>query len=116
LRHTIRQYDRRRSISAILKNPNGTVCDLTDADRVTFTMVRAGDKVVKIDDEDCVIVDDAAGSVRYDWADGDTDWAGEFHGWFRVYWDAADDTDVETFPNGENEQIYIFVTYSKIPA
>lgn len=109
--HEMRQYDRRPPLESALYDHNGSPTNLSTASSVTFTMIHAITKRVKIDDAAASIVGATLGQVRYNWAAKDTDTPGEYLGWFTVYWSASDKSDRETFPNGEEEFIHIYVTH-----
>ncbi|MBX9790183.1 MAG: phage baseplate upper protein [Pirellulales bacterium] len=63
-----------------LVDRDGNPVDLTGS-TVAFRMVNAAG-TVKINNAAAVIESAATGEVRYDWAAGDVDTAGEFWGWF----------------------------------
>ena len=91
----IKRHDRLPSIAAILKDSAGNVVDLTGY-AIRFHMWVDGSTTPKVNAA-AVLVDGAAGSVRYDWAAGDTDTAGDYF----CEWEAADPTGrTVTFPNG----------------
>lgn len=79
-------------ISATLKNSDGTPVNLTGA-TVKFRM-RAPGGPLKVDGA-AVVVDAAAGKVRYDWTGADTNTEGLFH----AEWPVTFGSDVETIPN-----------------
>lgn len=93
----IKQGDTSPSIADTLYHPDGvTVENLTGA-TVKFVMASEdsiGTAKVKAN---AVVVNAAAGQVRYDWAMGDTD----THGGFVAEWEVTRaDGSIETFPNG----------------
>jgi hypothetical protein len=65
---------------------------------------------MKVTGEACVVEDEEAGEVRYEFARTDTDVPGEYRGWFTVYWDPSDDDDRETFPGSAEERVLIYIT------
>jgi hypothetical protein len=104
----IKRNDRRRSIEAELYYPNdpNLVLDLTDAQEVVMNMTNTETGELKIDRGACRIVTvvktgtDKGPRVAYDWADGDTDTAGEY----TVEWEVVDAAgDPETFPSDSDE-------------
>jgi len=78
---TIKKGDTLPVLSAIFKDSNGNIVDLTGA-TVTFTMSRNG--TVKINAASCTIESEAGGEVSYVWVSGDTDTAGTYDGEFEV--------------------------------
>jgi len=73
--------NRSPSLTDTLKIDN-VVFDLTGS-TVKFRMRAVGSSVLKVDTA-ATIVSPTAGTVRYDWASGDVDTAGDFLGWWQV--------------------------------
>ena len=96
----LKSNDTSPSITATLRDAEGTLIDLTGAS-VNFHMYDA-DGTVKVDA--AAVVADNDGVVRYDWIAADTDTVGVFYAEFEVTY--ADGT-VETFPNTTNIKVKI---------
>jgi hypothetical protein len=92
----IKQGDTQPSLAATLSDDNGAIV-IPGGATVSFVMRKAADACgCSCEDESApvrpavkvsraaVIVNGAAGQVRYDWAAGDTDEAGDFSGEFKV--------------------------------
>ena len=75
----IKRGDRGPSLAATMQDPDGIAIDLTAASAVKFKMGTAVDA-------EAVIVDADAGTVRYDWDEGDTNVAGTFNAEFEIEW------------------------------
>ena len=90
----IKKGDTSPSLLAILQDGDGVAVDVTDAS-IRFHMTPLGSSTVKVD-ATAVIVDGATGSVRYEWASGDTDTEGAFNAEFEV---TFANSAIETFPN-----------------
>ncbi len=70
---------------------------------VKLIMTLKGETVPKVDAE-AVVVDGATGSVRYDWADGDTDTEGTYDAeWEITYGDGRK----QTLPDNDFEEVII---------
>jgi hypothetical protein len=83
----IKQGDRLPEIEAVLKYADGTVINLTGA-TVKFIFRKYGAAAAVVGN--AVIVDEAAGSVKYAWGETDTDTKGVMTGEWEV-----------TFPGGK---------------
>lgn len=94
--------DLKPSITSTLTDGDGVPVDLNGAE-VTFVMreLFGGDIVV---DHGADIVDASAGTVIYDWVDGDTDVAGGYEAEWKV---SFADGEVATFPNNGSETVAI---------
>ncbi len=88
---TIKRNDRLPSLAATLTDALGAPVDLTST-LVRFIMAAgAGTGTVAVN-APAVVVNSSGGTVRYDWAAGDTATSGTFNGEFEV-----------TFPNGKKQ-------------
>lgn len=72
-------------VTATLTNDDGTVKDLTAATGLRFQMRLAMDRRFLVDAE-ADVVTAAAGTVKYEWADEDTDTPGEYVSRWRIVW------------------------------
>lgn len=99
----IKRNDRRESIERILRNSDGTICDLSTASGVKFIMKgkNGGTTVVNATAQ---IVNAAAGHVRYSWGAGDTGVAGTYDAEWQV---TFNDNTKQTFPNDDNLVVYV---------
>lgn len=86
-------HDLLPSIQATLKNPDGTVVDLTNATSVKFIMLAANTDwtpksgaTPKVNTAATMVTPKTGGVVRYDWVTGDTDTAGQYLGQWQVTW------------------------------
>jgi hypothetical protein len=94
------------TMTATLKNADGTVVNLTNAQSVHFHCGRAGDTPSKIVDAACTIsTPKTAGIVTYSWTATDTNHdAGEYDGEFQVDFGAGQ---IITFPSKGNVKIVL---------
>lgn len=89
------------SLTAILRDgDSGDALNLTTlgVTSVKFRMVRDDESSVKINNAAGVIVDAAAGEVRYDWEAADVNTAARYHAWFITVDGASKE---EQFPVGK---------------
>lgn len=91
---TVKQGDLLPELTAILKDADGNIVDLTGATSAEFHMVPVGGGVAKVN-ATATIVDPPAGEVKYTWQGTDTDTVGDFYAEFEVTWVGK----TETFPN-----------------
>jgi hypothetical protein len=90
----IKQNDTAPSIQMTLTDPAGDPVDLTSAASVNFHMKEAGQSI-KIEGA-ATIVDANLGTVKYDWAAGDTDTPGTYQCEVEITYS---DSTVQTVPN-----------------
>lgn len=99
----IKQNDTSPVVSAVLKDSNGAVKDLTAAS-VRFHMKAYQADSTKVDAAGTVVGDPTEGVVKYVWQAGDTDTVGTYNAEFEVTYG---DGSVETFPNTGNLTLVI---------
>lgn len=81
----IKQNDRLPKLLVQLFNADGTPLDLSQAQIVRFTMSK--NNSIKINLQECQVLDAPNGTISYTWQDGDTDTLGTFKGEFEITWD-----------------------------
>jgi len=86
---TLKRHDTRPHLDVNLQE-GGEYIDLTATSGVTFTMIDADDKTIKVNASSCSIVDAETGAVRYSWVPADTDTAGVYLGEFQVTYSNGD--------------------------
>ena len=96
----IKQGDTDPDIVATLKDADGTAINLTGA-TVKFHMSQKGRSVVNAE---AIVVDAAAGEVKYSWAAADTATTGPFD----IEWEITKSGgQIETVPNSTNDTVEI---------
>jgi len=98
----IKENDTSPSIQAVLKDGEGNVENLTGFS-VFFGLASGGNRKFNAA---ATIVDGPSGTVRYDWAAGDTDTPGNYLGEFKVTNLAGD---VTSYPNSKEKQIEVII-------
>jgi hypothetical protein len=99
----IKQGDTRPSLEAQLLDENREPRDLQTVDEVRFHMKDVDTQEVVVDDTGSIL-NANEGRVVYEWSDGDTDTLGRHQAEFEVHYS---DGGTETFPNGDNIEVYI---------
>lgn len=79
-----------------LKNPDGTIVDLTNAVSAKFILLPANPDwtpkagaTPKVNTAAVIVLPKTGGILRYDWATGDTDTVGPYLGQWQVIWPTA---------------------------
>lgn len=90
----IKQNDTSPYLLATLKDGNGNLIDLTAA-TVNFHMRATGSSTATVD-ASAIVVDEDAGTVKYEWVTGDTATSGIYEAEFEVTYSGGV---IETFPN-----------------
>jgi hypothetical protein len=98
----IKQNDTSPALLARLVKPDRTAADVSGAAVLFHLRNKRNRNTVLI--APAAVVDGPTGVVRYDWAVGDTQTAGDYEGEFQVTYV---DTTVETFPNEGYMEIII---------
>ena len=90
---TMQSHDLLPSIQATLKNPDGSIVDLTSATSVKFILLAANTDWTPangasptVSSAAVIVAPATSGVVRYDWAVGDTATAGQYLGQWQVTW------------------------------
>jgi hypothetical protein len=91
----MKQGDTLPAIAATLAGADGEPADLTGAS-VRFLMRTKGSSSSVLVDADATVVDPTEGTVRYDWANGDTDTTGNHQAEWEVTFAGGEK---QTFPN-----------------
>jgi hypothetical protein len=78
---TYKQGDRLPSLNISAVTSDGSAYDLTGA-TVVFNMRTADGLTIKVNRSAATLVSGPAGTLRYDWATGDLDTAGDYHAEF----------------------------------
>jgi hypothetical protein len=104
----LKRGDTARSIEVVLLDPNEDPVDLTSASSIKFIMrkkeIRGGSSAPKVS-EAAVVVNAAAGLVRYDWAEADVDTVGIYLAEWEVTWTLGGPTD--TYPSHGYAEVII---------
>ncbi len=105
--HSIKENDTSPILQATLKDGDGVVVNLSGS-TVVFSMRDENLQTLKIDKKACVLVDAVNGVVSYTWlaANNDTDTPGLYIGEFQATNGAA----IESYPNNEDNRLFIRVT------
>ena len=85
---TMKRNDTRPFLDVILQDVDGNALDLSvetsTVSGITFTMQDLDSGSVKVNAQDCVVVENTPGMVRYNWQTGDTDTATTYVGEFQI--------------------------------
>ena len=98
----IKQNDTSPFISATLKDADGNAIDLTST-TIRFHMRVIGSSTATVDAA-ATIINEEAGTCKYEWQAADTATAGSYHAEFEVTYT---DGNIETFPNNDYIQVEI---------
>lgn len=98
----IKRNDTSPSFAAALTDGAGNAVNLAGASGL-FLLKHSRTRELKVSSA-IVIVDAAAGTVRYDWAAGDTDEPGEYNAEIQI---TFSDSTIATFPNGDYHRLTV---------
>jgi hypothetical protein len=82
----MKQHDTTPSLEATLTPAGNPKEGLEEAEKVWLIVRKKGGTGAPLFKSECVIVDAAAGRIRYDWEASDTEIAGEFQFEFEIEW------------------------------
>lgn len=99
----IKQNDTKEVIQITCTDSSGAAVNVTGAS-ISFKMKKPGSSTLKVNAAGAIVTA-ASGIIKYVWATGDTDTAGEYEAEFQV---TFSDSSIQTFPNGGNLSIYIY--------
>jgi len=101
--YNIKVGDTLPTITATLRNADGTAISLANASGVRFHMRRKGAKELLVGAA-CTILDAANGRIEYTWQEGDFDSQGTYEGEFQITYTSGD---IATVPNDRHFSIQI---------